>query len=197
MIDRPTDLAKFIIGQSKDVKIAVDMTAGNGNDSKFILENLKPETLYAFDIQKEAMDNTLDLLGDTQNFKFILDSHENIEKYIQDKVDLVVYNLGYLPRGDKNITTHWESTVKSLEKVMELLSEDGKIIMTIYPGHLEGKKESDELANFFENLDPKEFTVLTLKYKNKPNNPPYVCVIARTLKSNWSFNILKQGAILD
>ena len=179
MIDRPTDLAKFIIGQSKDVKIAVDMTAGNGNDSKFILENLKPETLYAFDIQKEAMDNTLDLLGDTQNFKFILDSHENIEKYIQDKVDLVVYNLGYLPRGDKSITTHGDSTINSLKKAMEMLNKNGKIVITVYPGHPEGLKEAGDLADFLSTLDQHRYIVMRISYDNKINKPPFIYIIEK------------------
>ena len=35
----------------------------------------------------------------------ILDGHENIDLYVKEEVDFVIYNLGYLPRGDKNIIT--------------------------------------------------------------------------------------------
>ena len=30
------------------------------------------------------------------------DSHENFSKYINEKVDCIMYNLGFLPGGDKN-----------------------------------------------------------------------------------------------
>lgn len=179
MIERNTDLVKEILKREKDIGLAVDMTAGNGFDSKFILDQLKPKRLIAFDIQKEAEKSTKKLLSKYENFEFILDSHGNIDKYINEKIDLVVYNLGYLPKGDKTITTQWESTITSLEKSMDLLSAKGKIILTIYPGHPAGKKEAEELNKFLSSVDSKEFTVLELSYKNKANNPPYVCVLGR------------------
>lgn len=179
MIERNTDLVKEILKREKYINIAVDMTAGNGYDSKFILDELGPNKLLAFDIQEDARKSTESLLKDKANFEFILDSHENIDQYIKGEVDLVVYNLGYLPKGDKTITTKWESTINSLKKSMSLLSKKGKIILTVYPGHPEGKKESEELDKFLADIDSKEFTVLELSYKNKPNNPPYICVIGR------------------
>lgn len=179
MIERNTELVKEILKREKDINIAIDMTAGNGYDSKFILDELEPNKLISFDIQDEARKATESLLKDKTNFEFILDSHENIDQYIKEEVDLVVYNLGYLPKGDKTITTKRESTINSLKKAMSLLSKNGKIVITVYPGHPEGKKESEELERFLANIDSKEFTVLELSYKNKPNNPPYICVIGR------------------
>ena len=105
-INNTVKLAHFIMKERVDKNIiACDMTAGNGKDSKFILDNLKPKMLYSFDIQKMAMENTKKLVGENLNFKFILDSHENIDKYVDEKVDLFIFNLGYLPKGDKSITT--------------------------------------------------------------------------------------------
>lgn len=186
MIDRPTDLAHELIKREKDIKIAVDMTAGNGYDSKFILDELDPDKLFAFDIQERAKKATYDLLGQKDNFEFILDSHANIDKYIKDDLDLVIYNLGYLPKGDKNITTKADSTIKSLEKVLILLKKNGKVVMTIYPGHKEGLIESKRLDDFLGTLSYKEFTVLKMDYINKVNNPPYCVVIAK----NWAFLLI-------
>lgn len=52
MIERPTQLAHELIIREENARIAVDMTAGNGFDSKFILDEINPEKLYAFDIQE-------------------------------------------------------------------------------------------------------------------------------------------------
>lgn len=177
MIDKPTDLAKDLIKKCENVNTAVDMTAGAGNDSLFILENLNPNMLYAFDIQEEAKKRTIDKIGPRENFNFILDSHDRIDIYIKETIDLAVYNLGYLPKGDKTITTKWESTIKSLEKTLDLLSIGGEIIMTIYPGHPAGKIEAEELESYLRDLDQNQYTILKLNYINKINSPPYVVVI--------------------
>lgn len=92
---------------------------------------------------------------------------------------MVVYNLGYLPKGDKKITTRADSTLESLEKTLRLLNKDGKVIMTIYPGHEEGLRESKRLETFLESLSYKEYTVLRMDYINKVNNPPYCVMIGK------------------
>ena len=96
----------FMHNYVKDVKIAVDMTVGNGFDSKNILEILKPEKLYCFDIQQEALDNSKKLLKQYSNFELVLENHKNFDKFVKENIDFAMYNLGYLPKGDKNITTN-------------------------------------------------------------------------------------------
>ena len=177
MTMRVTDLVKIIIDQKKDIKIAADMTVGKGNDSKYILENIRVEKLYGFDIQKEAEIESKKLIGEDPRFIFHLASHDKVEEYIKEGLDLVVYNLGYLPGGDKEITTNYESTLKSLEKTLKLLNPQGLIILTIYPGHPAGKIESKELEKFLEKINPKKYAVMKLAYQNRPNNPPYLMVV--------------------
>ena len=177
MIDHATEIVKELLLREKDINIAVDMTAGNGYDSKFILDEIRPKKLFAFDIQELAKENTLNLLGDKENFAFILDSHANMDKYIDENIDLVIFNLGYLPRGDKNITTNWKTTILAIKKSLELLSPRGKIFITVYPGHPAGELESKKLNDFLENLDYKKYTVLKMNFVNKINNPPYVLVV--------------------
>ena len=181
MIDHATEIVKELLLREKDINIAVDMTAGNGHDSKFILDMLEPKKLFAFDIQELAKENTLNLLGDKENFAFILDSHANMDKYIDENIDLVIFNLGYLPRGDKNITTNWETTILAIKKSLELLSPRGKIIITIYPGHPAGQIESEKINEFLRNLNYKKYTVLSLAFTNKINNPPYVMLIGHKI----------------
>lgn len=179
MIQKATDLAKEIIRSQKDIKIAVDMTAGNGYDSLFILDELKPEKLYAFDIQERARDNSLALIGGRPNYEFILDSHANIDKYIHEEIDLAVYNLGYLPKADKSITTLADSTIESLEKVLDLLKTRGKVITTVYPGHPEGAQEAKDLEDFFTKLDQRQYIVLKMEFPNQVNKPPFIYYLTK------------------
>ncbi len=153
---RVTDLLKIIIDTKKDAKIAADMTVGKGNDSKYILENTGVERLYGFDIQKEAEVESKKLIGEDPRFIFHLKSHDQVDQYINEGLDLVVYNLGYLPGGDKEITTKYKTTIKSLEKILTLMNPSGLIIITIYPGHPAGKIESEELEKFLTQIDSKK-----------------------------------------
>ena len=58
----------FMQSYVENVEVAVDMTVGNGFDSKNILEILKPKKLYCFDIQQDALDNSKKLLEDFSNY---------------------------------------------------------------------------------------------------------------------------------
>lgn len=155
------------------------MTAGNGNDSKFILDKKNPKILYAFDIQKLSQERCQKLIGQRENFKFILDDHKNIEKYIEEKIDLFIYNLGFLPRGNKSITTNYKSVIKSLESALSLLNKNGLILITFYPGHEAGKNEALYVGDFLKNLDQKKFQLIKYEFFNQINNPPFLISIRK------------------
>ena len=155
------------------------MTAGNGKDSKFILDKKNPKILYAFDIQKLSQERCQKLISQRENFKFILDDHKNIEKYIGEKIDLFIYNLGFLPKGDKSITTNYKSVIKSLESALNLLNKKGLILITFYPGHEAGKNEALYVCDFLKNLDQKNFQLIKYDFFNQINNPPFLISIRK------------------
>ena len=159
--------------------ICVDMTIGNGHDTLFLCKHSK--FVYGFDIQDVAINQTRLLLENNQinNFQLINDNFCNINNYINNKVDAFIYNLGYLPNGNKNITTLAKDTLKSLKKSLKLLNNNGIIVIVIYTGHSEGKIENQKLQHFAKKLDQKEYDVITYKFINQINNPPYVLAIER------------------
>lgn len=179
MIERVTDLVKTLMTNEKDIDLAVDMTAGNGNDSLFILDEIKANRVVAFDIQNDAEEATRKLLGERDNFLFILDSHANIDKYIKEKIDLAVYNLGYLPKGDKTITTKYESTLESLKKLLQLLGKNAKVYMTIYPGHDQGRIEAYKIEDFIARLPNNKYAIMKISYPNKGTIAPYIVIIEK------------------
>lgn len=156
-------------------KVAIDATLGNGHDSDFLSDLF--ESVYSFDVQKEAVDSYK--IKAKANVKTICDSHENFKCYINEKVDCIVYNLGYLPGANKEITTKVESTLKSINQGLELLKENGLMFIAIYSGHQEGSLEKDAILKLAKQLPKKKFGVLYSDFINRPNNPPSLVIIEK------------------
>lgn len=154
---------------------AIDATLGNGYDTDFLSSIFSK--VYSFDIQKIATENYSEKCS--ENVTIINDSHENIDKYVSEKVDCIMYNLGYLPGGDKNITTKADTTLKSLCTALDILSSNGIIAICMYLGHEEGKNEKEKILNFVENLSKKDFSVVMHSYINRSNNPPILLLIEK------------------
>ena len=162
-------------------KIAVDATVGKGKDSLKLLEAVGDEGfLYGFDLQEEAIDAAKKLLKDYKNYKLFLESHENIDKI--EKFDLVIYNLGYLPGSDKKITTLKDSTILSLKKATEKISEGGIIIVVSYLGHENSLEERLGVDEFLKSLDQKRFKVEKREFYNQKHNPPIVYLIEKKVE---------------
>ncbi len=161
----------------------VDATMGNGNDTAFLCELVGEEgKVYAFDIQETAISNTKDRLAKL-NFEkraqLIYDGHENIDRYITEKVKLVIFNLGYLPKGDHIVTTKSKTTLESIRKSLDILENHGIVLLVIYPGHESGIEEKLAIEEFTKKLDQKTFSVVNMCFKNQINNPPEVLCIEK------------------
>lgn len=155
--------------------IAIDATLGNGYDTDFLSKNFNK--VYAFDIQEKAILSYKE--KNIENVSLILDSHENFDKHIKENVDCIVYNLGYLPGSDKSITTKKDSTLKSLSNGLNLLSENGLMIIALYSGHEEGKEEKEAVLSYCKNLSKKNFGVIYQQFLNRTNNPPSLVIIEK------------------
>ena len=159
--------------------IIVDGTCGNGNDTLF-LAKLAPEAkIYAFDIQDKAIENTKALLGENniQNVTLICDSHAKMGEYVTEKIDLAVFNLGYLPGADKSLTTKAESTLSAIKYAVENLSDGGYISICAYLGHEGAADEYEALRSYLETLKNREFNVaLTSHINRRETSPVYILV---------------------
>jgi predicted methyltransferase len=153
-------LAQFL-GNGQKV---IDATTGNGYDTLFLAEAVGHSGLvYAFDIQEQALQKTRELLAEhhcLQQVKLIHAGHEKIKEYVREPVQAIVYNLGYLPGGNKKIITQAETTLLSLQQGTELLSPGGVISLIIYPGHPGGQKEAELIESYLGTLSPRRWQVL-------------------------------------
>ena len=155
--------------------ICIDATAGRGNDTLFLcqLTGARGEVM-AFDIQKEALEDTARLLADNGCMaELVLDSHENMLDYMQKgSAACIMFNFGYLPGGDHNICTRAKSSIAAIKAGLEILKKGGLMTLCIYSGKDSGFEEKDEILAFLKQLDQKQYLVITSEYYNRSNNPP-------------------------
>lgn len=161
--------------------LVVDATVGNGHDTLLLAQLVGQEgKVYGFDIQEDAINNASQKIIEnnlTKRVCLIKDSHENIDQYIKEKVDLIIFNLGYLPGGDHCIVTKAESTLTAIEKSLHLLKENGLLLVITYIGHNEGKTEDKLIKKYFSELNQKKYNVLKFEFINQINYPPILyCV---------------------
>lgn len=178
LIDQYLDL--FI----KPDSVVIDATLGNGHDSLKIAEKMNISgKLYGFDIQESAIKNSHETLSALTEhhpaIELIHDSHANFKAHITQPVDFIIYNLGYLPKGDKTITTLAESTLQSVQSGLELLRGNGKMLIAVYHGHDAGKAEKMILETYLETLDQQYFHVFKQQFINQKNNPPFIYLIEK------------------
>lgn len=163
----------------------IDATCGNGHDSLFLANHLNGGSLYCIDIQKTAIDSTKSLLeknlptSQLDSIYFFNQSHETFPSEIPC-CDLIIYNLGYLPGGDKNQTTDTSSTIKSFKNALQLLKPQGLISITCYPGHAEGALEQEALLNTVRLLSPQDYLVCHHIFENRKAAPSLLLVFKKT-----------------
>lgn len=171
-----------------DAQIIVDATAGNGYDTLFLAQNASTKThIYAFDIQKQAIFNAKEMILNNEhslkiplnNIQFINDSHERIDEYVSDFIDVAIFNLGYLPGGNHEYTTKNDITMKTLQRFINKLKINGHLAIVMYPGHEEGLKEYQAIELWAKDLMKKSFTVGWYKMVNHNFNAPTLCWIEK------------------
>lgn len=153
-----------------DKMVIVDATCGNGNDTLFLATTFSDAQIYAFDIQPQAIAAASQKCQQCSNINFILDSHEYIGKYVPDNISLAVFNLGYLPGGDSNLTTTGTSTIKAIEEILIRLNVGGAICIMLYNGE-ENKAETQMVYEYIQNLNKYQYIASSYQLINLKNAP--------------------------
>ena len=175
----------LLIPYLKDAKTVVDMTCGNGWDSLFLAEHMVSDsTLYMVDIQKDAIETTKNRLIssgiDLPRLQYCEMSHDKVWEYIPEKeVHIVVFNLGYLPHGNHEIHTRYETTIAAIEGAMKRLISHSLIHIVAYPGTPYGKKETEQIESFLKGQDQKYVSVSSWKPLNQIHEPPLLYIIQK------------------
>ena len=180
--------------------IAIDATVGNGHDTLFLVEQVSPSgRVFGFDIQQAAIDSTRvkvepccrtgeRVLSNTflrpECLTLIHASHadmaEKIPVQYHGKISAIMFNLGYLPGGDKSIITQTDSTVTALNIASRMLSSNGIITVMAYPGHQGGDLETDQVKNWCKQLDEDQFKISIVYSSENKESAPRLFVIRKT-----------------
>lgn len=164
----------------------VDATCGNGRDLTYLAELIFPPAeanfpvfkLFAYDVQEAALRSARERasasLSDNQaaQIRYLQRCHSQIGRAeASTPIALIVYNLGYLPGGDKTLTTKSETTALSLRRASELLMPSGALSIMCYPRHEEGHREWRAVRAWLQNLPPAVWSVQEHCWLNRPLAP--------------------------
>ena len=175
------ELHKFFIrNHLREGDIAVDFTMGNGHDTEFLSKTVgESGHVYAFDIQQQAVDSTSRHLveaGCPPNYTLICDSHEYVKKYVPTPFRAGMFNLGWLPGGDKSITTMRKSTMPAIRDAIELMDRDAILNVAVYPGHEEGDAEGKMICEYLAGLSRYRVCCTKVKILNSPTSPYFLVI---------------------
>lgn len=189
--------------------VVVDATMGNGYDTLFLAElgakvyafDVQEAALEATEkrlenkaiktkIVKKASpvdQSSLSLKEQTFNevsmtetsVNLILAGHEELTKYVKSPVKAAIFNLGYLPKTDKNIVTRAETTLSALSSLTDLLVVGGRIALVIYYGHEGGEEEKNAVINWASTLPQKDWEVISYAPLNQIHTPPILVLIEK------------------
>ncbi len=158
--------------------LAVDATAGNGNDTLHMARLAGEQGMvHAFDVQQSALDSTRQRLEQeqlTDRVRFHAVGHERMADCIppeqHGRINAVMFNLGYLPGSDKQVITRPATTLPALETALRLLAPGGGISVLCYTGHPGGADEADQVLRWARSLDFAAFRVLQYGVVNKQDS---------------------------
>lgn len=168
----------------------IDATAGNGGDTLFLSRAVGAAGLVlAIDIQRSAIQITRELLiknGLVDRCILVEGDHVRLAELAARHAEgrqpsAVMFNLGYLPGGDKNLATRPETTVAALTSSRDILRRGGIISVVVYRGHRGAIAEAEAVEEWLERLDPTRYSRSWLGRDDVPVHRPYV-VFVRSLR---------------
>lgn len=133
--------------------VAVDATAGKGADTAFLAAAVGRNGLvHAFDVQTVAIERARQRLAERDLAQRVVWHHAD-HAAIPDKlgdqpIAVAMFNLGWLPGGDRELTTVPASTLAALDAAARLLQPGGRLSILAYRGHPGGETEANAVAQW-------------------------------------------------
>lgn len=179
--------------------VAVDATAGNGHDT-LLLAGIVGDTgeVFAFDVQACALAATATSLRDKSLDRKVhlhQRGHEDLAEVVpgcyHGRVSAVMFNLGYLPGGDKSLITREQTTLSALQQALDILKEGGLCTIVCYPGHEGGAQEAQAVSRFIGGLDHALFRVERHDSEYRVNHPPFLLAVEKVSPGSFTARVAK------
>jgi predicted methyltransferase len=167
--------------------LAIDATAGNGHDTVKLASLVGARgSVVAIDVQEAALEATrhrLEKEGLAERVRLVHSDHatflSQLEATEEGKAGAVVFNLGYLPGSDKQVTTRPNTTLAALDAGLGMIKPGGVMLVTAYRAHPGGLAEAQAVEAWARLLEESIWTVRCDEPPSRPNGalPPVL----------WSF----------
>ncbi len=181
-----TKLAHSIARRAiKPGDLAIDATAGNGHDTVFLARCTQSGgRVLAIDRQHEAIQATQAKLAaeGVQHVETLEGDHGIILNHLKSEltgVRVIMFNLGYLPGGDKTQTTQAESTIVAIKAGLTLLAQEGVMTVIAYRGHRGGQEEATAVDDLAKNITRKDIRVDVIPGSTDNGESPILYVFRR------------------
>lgn len=186
---KPTQLAhQWVAAVLEHGDSAIDATGGNGFDAAFLAQQLQGGgSLHIFDVQQKALSATrarIEALSPAAECEVLyhLRGHEEISEVMETageaQIGAVMFNLGYLPHGDKEVTTRPQTTRTALSCALRVVRPGGIVTVVVYTGHPGGEDEARVVDTLIAALDPEEWEVASYQQQLR-NAPPRLIVLEK------------------
>lgn len=177
---RPTELAWSLLRPViKAGDLVIDATAGNGHDTVFLAECVgQTGRVIAFDVQEEAIRSAaqrVEAADFSGRVEFLLKSHSRMMEHASpESVTAVMFNLGYLPGEDHEMTTTSEETLTALDSAAHLLKPGGALSVICYPGHPAGALEAEAVEDWMSRRTEKGWRVAKYEMLGTQRPAPFL-----------------------
>ncbi len=159
---------------------AIDATVGNGHDTLFLARCVGPSgRVEGFDIQPEAIAATRLATSGLPQVRLHCLGHEAMGRILTVPVEAILFNLGYLPSGDRGVVTRRDTTLPALDAALDLLSGSGLLSVVVYPGHPGGREEADAVEEWFLAHGPSLRIVRYGPFGRRGSEAPYLLAAER------------------
>ncbi len=181
---RATDLAHVLLDQVlRPGDWAVDATVGNGHDTLWLAERVGPTgRVFGFDVQAAALAAAAVRVQGLAQVELLHSGHERLAERLppeaQGRLGAVMFNLGYLPGGAKDIITRAETSIAGLGQALAFLAIGGCVTVVLYTGHPGGPEEAAAVRDHAQAL-PVDFAVTRCARLNATIAAPELIVIER------------------
>lgn len=165
----------------------VDATVGNGWDTVFLARLVGPSGhVVGFDVQAVAIDGARSMLaleGLLERCTLIKQSHDTPAGALRtagaDQPKAVMFNLGYLPGGDRSVTTTPMTTVAALNEMFRLLAPGGMITVVAYQGHPGAKDELYAVEDWLDQQLEQDLSYERISDPLGPTHAPVLFVVTK------------------
>ncbi len=161
---------------------AFDGTAGNGHDTLFLAQCVgSTGRVYAWDIQPLAIERTAMLVA-THGISWVeltLGNHAELDRLFGATFQAATFNLGYLPAGDRTVTTTTANSIRAIRAAAERLVAGGILTVLAYTAHVGGHDEANAVGELLQSLEPTEFEFHEELFASGRTAPPRLFVLRK------------------